>query len=127
MFPAGFGSLVSVSHKSYVSIGTIIGYTRSPSEGTSVQFVRNPNEIPSTSDVTVFKNIKKKVCYIKTIDEYVTVFDDFFQLFIPFVCPSSIPTTTPRARAHTRLGSVFETDRRIGIKFIPFVCPSDLK
>ena len=33
-------------------------------------------------DVTVFKNTKKKVCYIKTIDEYVTVFDDFFLIHI---------------------------------------------
>ena len=40
MFPAGFGSFVSVSRKSYISIGKIIGYTRSPSEGTSVH---NPN------------------------------------------------------------------------------------
>jgi hypothetical protein len=34
--------------------------------------------------------------------------------FIPFFCPSSIPTTTPHALAPSRLGSVFETDRRIG-------------
>ena len=45
--------------------------------------------------------------------------------FIPFVCPSSIPTTTPRARARSpRIG--VRDGQTNGIKFIPFVCPSSI-
>ena len=49
-------------------------------------------------DVTVFKNTKKKVCYIKTMDEYVTVFDDFFLHFFIVIHRLSRPTITLDSR-----------------------------
>jgi hypothetical protein len=43
--------------------------------------------------------------------------------FIPFVCPSSIPTTTQHARSRSpRIG--VRDGQTNGIKFIPFVCLS---